>query len=200
MGNTETFRVRPAEPADVPQLLQLMRALARFEGYIDQFAVTEDALMTAGFSKDQPLFRCFVAIGDRDARLHGMAVTYVIPWTYDLTPTIVLKELFVTDDSRKSGIGLLLMKAVAHHAVTMGAKRLQWSVLPKNDVAKSFYAALGGNPDMQWEPWIMDADAIALLGKFTTAVSPVQCVHEGDGVAHIQSDNEAASKADFRNK
>ncbi len=46
-----------------------------------------------------------------------MAVTYIIPWTYDLKPTVILKELFIHESARGEGIGKALMKRVASYAV-----------------------------------------------------------------------------------
>ncbi len=43
------MRVREAIEADIPDLLRLMRELARFEKYADAFAVTEEVLREQGF-------------------------------------------------------------------------------------------------------------------------------------------------------
>jgi N-acetylglutamate synthase-like GNAT family acetyltransferase len=40
--------IRKATEADIPQLLRLMRELARFEKYADAFAVTEEVLREQG--------------------------------------------------------------------------------------------------------------------------------------------------------
>ena len=42
--------IRRALASDAPQLLSLMRGLARFEGYDDRFAVTVEALLERGFA------------------------------------------------------------------------------------------------------------------------------------------------------
>ena len=75
--------IRDFEAGDAAQLLSLMRALARFEDYIDAFAVTEADLLAHGLG-DDALFRAFVA--EDESGLVGMAVTYVIPWTYTRHP------------------------------------------------------------------------------------------------------------------
>ena len=46
--------IRRALASDAPQLLSLMRGLARFEGYDDRFAVTVDDLIERGFSPQRP--------------------------------------------------------------------------------------------------------------------------------------------------
>ena len=88
------MHVRLAERGDVDRLLELMRGLARFEEYIDRFAVTRESVLEHGFG-DARLFTAFVAEQGDD--LVGMAVVYTIPWTYTLRPKVVLKELFVEE-------------------------------------------------------------------------------------------------------
>lgn len=153
--------VRDFQAADIPALLSLMRALALFEGYDQHFAVTADDLFTHGLGPD-PLFGAKVAVsaaGD----LVGMAVHHTIRWTYDRRPTLVLKELYVSEDWRGLGVGQALMQAVASYACTIGAPRLHWLVLPDNQAAMRFYRSLGGQPEAGWQSWCMDQAALMAL-------------------------------------
>ena len=129
------MRVRSAERRDVDRLLELMRGLARFEEYIDDFAVTRESVLEHGFG-DARLFTAFVA--ERDDDLVGMAVVYTIPWTYTLRPKVVLKELFVEEAARNSGAGKALMAAVISHAESIGAAELIWTVMDGNREAGGF--------------------------------------------------------------
>jgi GNAT superfamily N-acetyltransferase len=127
-----------------------MRALSEFEGYSDQFAVTQQALVEHGLC-DTPRFGVFVAL--EGERIIGIAVHYAVPWTFDLRPTVVMKELFVANGSRSQGAGRKLFEAVEGHCQAIGAPRLIWQVLPGNERAKGFYRSLGGAPDESWEYW-----------------------------------------------
>lgn len=149
---THCLSVRPFDHRDVPKVLELMRGLAVFEGYIDRFAVTEQDLIDHGLC-DTPRFGVLVA--ELDGRVIGIAVHYAIPWTYDLKPTVVLKELFVEDGARSSGAGAALIAALKRHAAAIGAPRINWTVLAGNEPAKRFYRRQGGSPDEVWEPWTM---------------------------------------------
>ncbi|NRP19621.1 hypothetical protein LPJGGPFB_02878 [Ensifer adhaerens] len=149
---TNFLSVRPFDHRDVPKVLELMRGLAVFEGYIDRFAVTEQDLIDHGLC-DTPRFGVLVA--ELDGRVIGIAVHYAIPWTYDLKPTVVLKELFVEDGARSSGAGAALIAALKRHAAAIGAPRINWTVLAGNEPAKRFYRRQGGSPDELWEPWTM---------------------------------------------
>lgn len=90
--------------------------------------------------------------------LPGYAVVHTIAYTYDLRPTLVLKELYVDDAARGLGIGHALMAAVMAEGKAQGCARLKWDVLPGNLRAQAFYRSLGGAPDRQWQAWIRQLD------------------------------------------
>ena len=149
--------IRRARASDASELLSLMRGLARFEGYDDRFAVTVDALLERGFSPQRPPeFTAWVA--ELDGELVGYAVVYVIPYTFDLRPTVVLKELFIEAAARGRNFGHGLMNAVVEHARSINARLIRWQVLPDNTPAKNFYRQHGAAADADWENWFIDLD------------------------------------------
>ncbi len=149
--------IRRAAASDAPRLLSLMRELARFEGYDDRFAVTVEALLERGFSADRPPeFTAWVA--ELGGELAGYAVIYVAPFTFDLRPTVVLKELFIKREARARNLGGGLMTAVIEHARSLNARLIRWQVLPDNVSAKMFYRRYGGAVDAEWESWFIDLD------------------------------------------
>jgi len=129
-----------------------MRRLAKFEGYLDRFTVTESDLIERGLAESgDAQFTAWVAEGN--GLLQGYAVAYLIPFTFDLRPTVVLKELFVDEAVRGQGCGDRLFSAVVEHGRSVNAGLLRWQVLPGNDAAKRFYRSLGGCEDEAWESW-----------------------------------------------
>lgn len=151
--------VRAARPEDVPALLELMRALAAFEGYLDDFAVDAQALLDRAFG---PSAQCQVFIAESDS-LCGYAVAQSIAFTYDLRPSVRLKELYVVQTQRGSGVGKRLMQSVARWARAQNAGRLLWDVLAGNDAAERFYARLGGRREAKWVAYEMGTQALARL-------------------------------------
>jgi diamine N-acetyltransferase len=134
-----------------------MRGLARFEGYDDRFAVTVDDLIERGLSPQQaPQFTAWVA--ELDGALVGYAVVYVIPFTFDLRPSVVLKELFIGEAARGRKFGHGLMDAVIDYARSINGRMIRWQVLPSNHPAKSFYSQFGAQVDDDWENWFIDLD------------------------------------------
>lgn len=146
--------VRRACETDVSALLALMHELAEFEHYRERFRVTAQDLLDRGLKADRP--QQFVAfIAEHEGAAAGYALVYEIPFTYDLRPTLVLKELYVREQLRGLSVGADLMSAVIEHAKRHRCGRLKWEVLPDNDRAKRFYRRYGGAHDRQWENWIL---------------------------------------------
>jgi GNAT superfamily N-acetyltransferase len=144
--------IRPATAADAGPLLALMRELARFEGYDAVFALTPRDLLERGLAPaGPPQFTAFV--GEGPAGLLGYAVVVEIPFTCDLRPTLLLKELFVEAGHRGGGIGRGLFERVRAHGRERGCGRLVWTVLPDNAPAQAFYRQAGGAPDAAWQHW-----------------------------------------------
>lgn len=157
--------IREARAGDVPALLPLMRELARFEDYLEDFAVDEVQLLARAFGS-QP--QCRIVVAEAAGRLLGYAVTLEIAFTYDLQPTLVLKELFVAPPARSLGIGERLLAAIAQWALTRGAGRMKWDVLAGNGDAERFYQRLCGRPDGKWIAYGMDTEALAALANEPT--------------------------------
>ena len=152
--------VRPALPADVPALIELMTALAEFEGYLDEFRVTEAELLARAFGE---VAQCQVFVAEQKGALAGYAVVLEVAFTFDLRPSALLKELFIEPASRSGGIGKALMTCVARWALSKGMGRLKWDVLAGNQNAERFYQRLGGEPDRKWTAYHMDHENLERL-------------------------------------
>lgn len=131
-------------------VLGLMHELAVFERYSEKFRVRESDIVEHGLG-DSPCFGVFVA--EIDGGVAGIAVYYIVPWTYDLKPVLVLKELFVSKGFRGLGVGGRLLAKLDSYALEVGASRIVWKVLKDNVAAKRFYEKAGGKKDSVWELW-----------------------------------------------
>lgn len=154
--------VREARAEDVPALIALMRELARFEDYLQDFAVDEEQLLARAFG---PQPQCRIYVAEASGQLLGYAVIQELVFTYDLRPTLRLKELYVAPAARSRGLGERLLAAVSHWATVRGAGRLNWDVLAGNQRAERFYQRLGGRPDTKWIAYTMDCEAMAALAE-----------------------------------
>lgn len=149
--------IRQARPNDCADILSLMRKLALFEGYESEFKVTEAALQAGLF--EQRTF--YVLVASCDQALVGMLVYYFLPFTYDLSPWIYIKELYIENEYRSRGIGKALMKALIEICRENGGTKIRWDVLEDNHSARNFYFSLGARCDRQWELFSLGRNNIA---------------------------------------
>ena len=165
-GATPMTQVRFAVEGDVPALLDLMRGLAKFEGYADKFAVTEEVLIEQGFRRSPPDFECLVTDGP-DGKPVAMLVFYMIPFAFRAKPTLFVKELYVVEARRGNGDGDRLMRAAAAEAVKRGCALMKWQVAGWNAEAARFYKRLGAVADTEWVDYSVSGDALTNLGRET---------------------------------
>jgi GNAT superfamily N-acetyltransferase len=144
--------IRHAVKEDCKALLTLMKKLAIFEDYIDDFAVTEQDLLDHGFSENQT----FIAVvAEQNKKLQGYLVYYLIPFTYDLKPTLFIKELYVNKSSRGKNIGKELMQFTINDAKEKDCGRMKWDVLSDNIKAQLFYKNFGAKYDERWQGYVL---------------------------------------------
>ena len=123
--------IRKAAEADIPKLLPLMRELAEFEKYAEDFTVTEELLREQGFRRSPPDFHCLIA--EEGGELVGFLVYYFVPFTYRVKPSLIIKELYIAKRHRSRGVGKLLMKAAAKEAAHAGCGMIKWWVAKWNE-------------------------------------------------------------------
>jgi ribosomal protein S18 acetylase RimI-like enzyme len=155
--------IRHAQKSDGKNLLELMKKLAVFEDYIDDFVVTVDDLLERGFSAE-PEFTAIVAeqnseLGsENENQLKAYLVYYLIPFTYDLKPTLFIKELYVDESQRGEYIGKKLMQQAISDAKEKGCGRMKWDVLSDNIEAQLFYQSFGASYDTCWQGYVLNLE------------------------------------------
>jgi GNAT superfamily N-acetyltransferase len=157
-----TLRIRPANPADVPVVAQLIRELARFEKLEHEVALTENLLTTALFGA-RPYAETVLA--EEDGQPIGFALFFHNFSTFLARPGIYLEDLFVLPDHRSRGVGRALLVHLAHVAVERGCGRLEWAVLNWNKEAIGFYERLGARANSEWTVYRLSGEALGALGR-----------------------------------
>lgn len=137
---TNQLILRPAEPADVPVLFQLIQALAEYEKLSHAVTGTAEALKNHLFGK-QPYAEAILV--ESGGQAVGFALFLHNYSTFLTKPGIYLEDLFVLPEYRRQGIGKALLTYLAQLAVERDCGRLEWSVLDWNEPAISFYRRMG---------------------------------------------------------
>jgi GNAT superfamily N-acetyltransferase len=159
---TPNFVIRPATMADVPIILQLIRALATYERAPNEVTATEQGLAEVLFGK-KPAAEVLLAFED-DAAV-GFAVFFHNFSTWLGRPGLYLEDLFVRPEDRGKGYGRALLVALARIARDRGCGRMEWAVLDWNEPAIQFYRKLGAKPLDEWTVFRLTGDGIERLAE-----------------------------------
>ena len=138
--------IAPAQAADVEAIAKLLDELDRFYGgdpsepLEEQLAQINEALFSA-----TPAGSALLAWDDN--ALVGLA-SYSFLWpAAGLTRSLYLKELYVVETHRRSGIGKQLMDALHDVARAHHCSRVEWTTDAPNLDAQRFYDEFGVKPD-----------------------------------------------------
>jgi len=157
------LRLRPAKPADVPVILQLVRALAQYERAPEAVVATEQDFLRHGFG---PSPRFSVLLAEDEGKAAGFALWFFTFSTWLGKPGLFLEDLFVRPELRGRGIGKALMLELARIAVREGCGRFEWNVLDWNQPSIDFYRSLGARQLDEWVGCRLEGDALrALAGR-----------------------------------
>ena len=152
--------IRPATPADIPQILAFIRELADYEKEPQSAVATHDDLLRDGFGPEKR-FRCLMA--EYAGLPAGFALFFYNYSTWRGHAGIYLEDLFVRPQYRGKGIGKALFSEVARIAVAEGCPRFEWAVLDWNTPAIDFYTAAGATPMSEWTTMRLSGDALQQL-------------------------------------
>jgi len=161
-----TLSIRPAAPADLPLIAQLIRDLAEYEKLADEVRFDEAVLGEKLFGA-RPYAE--VVIGELDGTAQGFALFFHNFSTFEGKPGIYLEDLFVRPEARGSGLGKALLSHLAMLAVERDCARLEWSVLDWNAPAIGFYQNLGARLMDEWTIMRVDGAELQQLGARTGA-------------------------------
>jgi GNAT superfamily N-acetyltransferase len=157
---TENFAIRPATAADVPIILELIRALATYERAPNDVTATEDGLSKVLFG-EKPAAEVLLAFENETAV--GFAVFFHNFSTWLGRPGLYLEDLFVRPEDRGKGYGRALLIHLAKIARDRGCGRMEWAVLDWNESAIQFYRKLGAKSMDEWTVFRLKRDGIAKL-------------------------------------
>jgi len=157
-----SLAIRPAAPADLPLIADLIRALAEYEKLADEVRFNEAVLGEKLFG---PRPYAEVLIGEIDGEVQGFALFFHNFSTFEGRPGIYLEDLFVRPEARGCGLGKALLGELARIAVERDCARLEWWVLDWNEPSIGFYRSLGARPMDEWTVMRVDGPALAALAE-----------------------------------
>ena len=163
------LNLRPAVPADVPQILIFIRQLAAYEREPDAVHATEFDLLRDGFGPAKR-FDCILADWTEAGvtTTAGFALYFHNYSTWRGHAGLYLEDLYVSPEYRLKGIGKALLARVAAIAVAEGCPRYEWSVLDWNQPSIDFYHSLGAVMKSEWKGMQVSGAALTALAAQST--------------------------------
>ena len=155
--------IRTATPADVPEILAMIRELADYERALEQAVATEEQLHEALFGPHPAAF-AHIAEDDTTGEPVGFALWFLNFSTWKGVHGLYLEDLYVSPEARGGGHGKALLATLAQICVERGYGRLEWSVLDWNEPSIGFYKSLGAVPMDEWTVFRLTGAPLAALG------------------------------------
>lgn len=144
------MQIRPATPADVPIIYELICALAEYEQLSHLVTGSVAELQQHLFGPEAVAMVLLAEVEERPGSPVGFALYFRSFSTFLARPGIYLEDLFVLPEFRGRGIGKALLVRLAQEAVAKGYGRLEWMVLDWNEPAIEFYRRMGAKQHTEW--------------------------------------------------
>lgn len=135
------IEISPAQVEDAATIATLLEEVERFYGSTE-FEPLKDRINQIQALLFRPDPVAFVLVARDEDHAVGLAA-YSFLWpAAGITPSLYLKELYVTAPYRRNGVGRLFMERLQEVATEEGCSRLEWTTDRDNESAQAFYKAM----------------------------------------------------------
>jgi GNAT superfamily N-acetyltransferase len=157
--------IRRAKRSDAKDLLDLLNALARFEGLEPPDEGAKQRVVDDIFVKGR--LGAFVAVAG--AKRVGYALYFYSYSSFLGRPTLYLEDIFVLEEYRGRGIGSSLFRRCVREAHAKRCGRMEWAVLTWNHRAINFYEKVGAKRLDDWFVYRLDSDQLEKIVEIGAA-------------------------------
>jgi len=154
--------LRAATVADVPRILQHIRALGDYERLGHEVVATEAQLAATLFGERR---YAEVTLADVEGQPAGFALYFHNYSTFLGKPGLYLEDLYVEPPARKHGVGRALLRHLAQLALERGCGRFEWAALDWNRLAIDFYLGLGAVGLGEWTTYRLTGAELEQLAR-----------------------------------
>ena len=138
--------IRKGIKKDLPQVLSLIKELAKFENAEHEVTISLDDLKKDGFGKN-PYFQFIVAVVND--QIIGLSF-YFIRYSTWKGKYLFLEDFIVTEKFRNQGVGSKLFEETIRICKSESMNGMFWQVLEWNKAAIKFYKKYNSNISSDW--------------------------------------------------
>ena len=138
--------IRNGVKNDLPQVLTLIKELARYENAEDEVSITIDDLERDGFGSET-YYKFLVA--EKDEKIIGLSF-YWIRYSTWKGKFLFLEDFVVKEKYRNKGIGSELFEKTIDVCKSLGVNGMFWQVLDWNKPAIDFYKKYNADISSKW--------------------------------------------------
>lgn len=153
-------RIVWATEADVPEILEFIRGLAKYERLEHELVATPESLRNTLFGPRK--YAEVIFLEEENTRV-GFALFFHNYSTFLGKPGLYLEDLFVKPEYRGRGYGKRLLAFLAKTALERDCGRFEWWVLDWNQPSIDFYLSFGSQPMSEWTVHRITGKALADL-------------------------------------
>lgn len=143
--------IRKSTKSDCPEIVEMIKELAKVEELLDQVKISSSMLIEDGFG-EVPYYHAFVAEDVTTKEIVGFTI-FVHHYSGRHGKSIHMEDLFVKLSHRKQGIGSKLMKAVAEYGAENGCSGLHLHCIEWNVGPMEMYKRRGAKNISETEEW-----------------------------------------------
>ncbi|MDW5290283.1 GNAT family N-acetyltransferase [Formosa sp. PL04] len=133
--------IQYAKESDIPQIIELCKAHAKFE-QADYEQTNKIELLSKFLFAENPSLKCLVV--KQEELLIGYATFMKQFSTWDTHFYIYLDCLYLKENKRGKGLGKMLMEKIQEYGKSENCTIMQWQTPDFNKKAIGFYNSIGG--------------------------------------------------------
>lgn len=153
------MEIRKAGPKDVPQVLEFIKGIARYEKMENEVIATEAKLHEWLFEKQVAQ----VVFAEEEGVAVGFALFFHNFSTFVGKAGIYLEDLYVMPEHRGKGYGKALFLHLAKTALELGCGRMEWVCLNWNTPSIEFYKSMGAISLDEWKTYRLTEQSLQAL-------------------------------------
>lgn len=158
----EALKIRESIIEDTNLLLNLIVEMAEYEKLAHEVVATEESLSKSIFIKK----RANALILELDEKPIGYVIYFFNYSTFNGACGLYLEDIYIKKEYRGNGIGKEVFNLLFKIALEEDCKRIEWTCLNWNELAKQFYKSLGAVPMDEWTVHrLTENDIISLVHK-----------------------------------